>query len=231
MRLLLIRHAQTVANHEGRWQGHTDYPLSDLGHQQARHLARALAQAFERDGLTPTVLYSSPLGRAQATAGVISAALSRPITTFPELSEYDVGVFSARTWSELQTEHPDAVRDFAANRDWNAVPEAETLQSRGQRAARVIEYLLANHGDEDTVIGVTHGGFMQYLLAAVLGTRRVWGLRPENTSVFEFELTRSAHGETTDSPEGLSTYRCRILRFNDTTHLDGLAAPNGGDAD
>jgi len=49
--------------------------------------------------------------------------------------------------------------------------------------------------------------------------------------VFEFELTRSAHGETTDSPEGLSTYRCRILRFNDTTHLDGLTEPNGGDAD
>ena len=231
MRLLLIRHAQTTANHEGRWQGHADYPLSPLGQRQARCLADGLRGAFSDEGITPGTLYSSPLGRAQATAAALATAFSMPIKTFDDLSEYHVGVFSARTWAELEAEHPEVARAFAAKRDWNAVPEAETLQSRERRASAVVEHLLANHRSGETVLCVTHGGFLQYLLSAVLGTRRVWGVRPHNTAIFEFELTPEGHAETRASSQGLSTYRCRILKFNDTRHLDGLRDTTAGEAD
>ncbi len=231
MRLLLIRHAQTTANHEGRWQGHADYPLSATGRQQASSLANALRDEFMKDAITPTTLYSSPLGRAQATAASVSTAFSLPIKTLTDLSEYHVGIFSARTWAELEAEHPEAAQRFAAQRDWNTVPEAETVQSRAKRATTVIEHILGSHSEGDTVLCVTHGGFLQYLLAAVLGTRRVWGVRPENTAIFEFDLTPEAHAETTDSSEGLSTYRCRILRFNDTGHLHGLTRQGDPQAD
>ncbi|MEX0386057.1 histidine phosphatase family protein [Spiribacter onubensis] len=231
MRLLFIRHAQTTANHEGRWQGHTDTPLSTLGQQQARCLAEGLFTAFKEQGVQPGVIYSSPLGRAQATSAAIATAFSLPIKTLADLSEYHVGVFSARTWPELEAEHPAVARRFAAERDWNAVPEAETLQSRERRASAVVEYLLATHGAGDTVLCVTHGGFLQYLLSAVLDTRRIWGVRPHNTAIFEFELTPEGHAETRESPAGLSTYRCRILRFNDTQHLAGLADLKAGEAD
>ncbi|MEX0430413.1 histidine phosphatase family protein [Spiribacter insolitus] len=231
MRLLLIRHAQTTANHEGRWQGHSDYPLSALGQRQARCLADGLLSAFEAEGVTPGVIYSSPLGRAQATSAALASAFSLPIKTLADLSEYHVGVFSARTWAELEAEHPEVARQFAAKRDWNAVPEAETLQSRERRASAVVERLLADHRAGETVLCVTHGGFLQYLLSAVLGTRRIWGVRPHNTAVFEFELTPEGHAETRASSEGLSTYRCRILRFNDTQHLAGLTDTTAGEAD
>ena len=231
MRLLLIRHAQTTANHEGRWQGHADYPLSPLGQRQARCLADELSSAFEEEEVTPGVIYSSPLGRAQATSAPLATAFSLPIKTLADLSEYHVGVFSTRTWAEMEAEHPEVARQFAAERDWNAVPEAETLQSRARRASAVVERLLANHQAGETVLCVTHGGFLQYLLSAVLGTQRVWGVRPHNTAIFEFELSPEGHAETRESAAGLSTYRCRIIKFNDTGHLAGLTDTAAGQAD
>ncbi|MGD9891240.1 MAG: phosphoglycerate mutase family protein, partial [Dehalococcoidia bacterium] len=39
MRLVLIRHAESEGNAEGRFQGHRDYPLTSRGLAQARRLA------------------------------------------------------------------------------------------------------------------------------------------------------------------------------------------------
>ena len=65
--LLLIRHGQTQANLEGRVQGHSDAPLTELGQAQARAIAARLADD------RPAALYVSPLGRARATAEIIGA--------------------------------------------------------------------------------------------------------------------------------------------------------------
>ena len=40
MRLILIRHAQSVANAEGRWQGKMDYDLSEVGVDQSQRLQK-----------------------------------------------------------------------------------------------------------------------------------------------------------------------------------------------
>ena len=44
MRLLFVRHAESTANAEGRYQGHADFPLSDAGRLQARKLAERFPQ-------------------------------------------------------------------------------------------------------------------------------------------------------------------------------------------
>ncbi|RMG05211.1 MAG: histidine phosphatase family protein, partial [Acidobacteria bacterium] len=43
----LIRHGETDWNMQGRWQGHVDVPLNEIGYRQARLLANRLA----RDGV------------------------------------------------------------------------------------------------------------------------------------------------------------------------------------
>ena len=42
MKLLFIRHAQSVGNQEKRMQGHGEFELSEGGRQQAEKLARRL---------------------------------------------------------------------------------------------------------------------------------------------------------------------------------------------
>ena len=61
MRLLLIRHGESTANAEGRWQGHADFSLSERGRRESERLAERLA-AWPIDAL-----YTSPLRRARET--------------------------------------------------------------------------------------------------------------------------------------------------------------------
>ena len=60
MRLILIRHAQSVANAEGRWQGKMDFDLSEVGVDQSQRLLKR----FTDESIDPTHVYSSPLTRA-----------------------------------------------------------------------------------------------------------------------------------------------------------------------
>src|SRR3989338_5164460 len=61
MRLLLVRHAQTIENAEERFQGHIHGRLSRLGIRQTRLLADALKKE------TIDYFFGSPLGRARET--------------------------------------------------------------------------------------------------------------------------------------------------------------------
>ena len=70
-RLLVVRHAQSVWNAAGRWQGWSDAPLSELGVEQARQAGSALAAA----GTAPGAMASSDLARARRTAELIGAEL------------------------------------------------------------------------------------------------------------------------------------------------------------
>jgi broad specificity phosphatase PhoE len=73
MRLIFVRHAETTANAEGRFQGHADFSLSARGQAQAQ----LLKSRFLVEGLTPTHLYSSPLKRCAETAEIIGSPGAR----------------------------------------------------------------------------------------------------------------------------------------------------------
>ena len=68
-KLFLIRHGQSAGNAEGRFGGHSATPLSELGQEQARLTAKALAK--ESIG----AIYSSDLLRAVQTAEPLAKML------------------------------------------------------------------------------------------------------------------------------------------------------------
>jgi broad specificity phosphatase PhoE len=213
MRLIFVRHAETTANAEGRFQGHADYSLSARGQAQA-----LLLQArFVTEGLAPTHLYSSPLKRCAETAGIIASSWPE-VQYWEDLQEHDVGVLSGLTWDEAVVKYPKIDRELEESRQFAGIEGAEPLQDRRERGRRVAEGLIARHSDTDVVVAVSHGGILQHILSGLLGADRVWGLRISNTAVFEFGLDVdrwSMDGETR-----LTTAQNRILRFNDATHLD-----------
>ncbi len=102
-RLLIIRHAESEWNAQGRWQGQADPGLSELGRRQARAGASKLAGSIER-------IVSSDLQRAATTADIIAEVLSLgPVERVPALREIDVGEWSGLTSPEIEDRWPGAI--------------------------------------------------------------------------------------------------------------------------
>jgi broad specificity phosphatase PhoE len=109
--LVLIRHGETEWKRSGRWQGHADIPLPDLGRGQARRVAERLAREeppFDR-------VYASDFQCAFETATIIAARLRLPIHPLFELREMDVGAWSDLTSAEIRSQFPDQWQTYTAS--------------------------------------------------------------------------------------------------------------------
>jgi probable phosphoglycerate mutase len=202
-RILAIRHGETAWNVDTRIQGHIDIPLNDTGLQQARWLAKALA---ERDQVN--AIYASDLLRAHVTAQTIAQAVGQSVTAHPGLRERHFGDFQGRTFTEIEAELPDHAHHWRKRTpDWAPPGAGESLMTLRERVLATVDELAARHVGEQIVL-VAHGGVMDVLYRAAtrldVQAPRTWQL--PNTAVNRLLWT----------PEGLS-----LVGWADTTHLDG----------
>jgi len=157
-RLLLIRHGQTSWNASGRWQGHSDVPLSRLGRDQARAAARAVS-------VEPlAALYSSDLARAFGTARLVGEPHGLVPSPDARLRELDVGVWGGLTRAEIEARWPDALAAFDAGDPAARAPGGETRAELEGRVYAALDEIAARHTGA-TLAVVAHGG----VLAAVTG--------------------------------------------------------------
>ena len=213
MELVFVRHAESLGNAQGRWQGRQDSGLTDLGRRQAAKLG----ERFASEGFEPTHIYASPLSRTYETARIVSTAWDRAIAPWDDLMEIDVGVIEGKTWDEFVRDYPDVARGFDETRDWDRVPGAETLGERRGRARGAIERLVADHSNEDRVLAFTHGGIIQHLFAVLMDSERLWGMSVRNTALFDFTLDVERWHQ--DGIAMTNPTLWRINRFNDASHL------------
>ncbi len=158
----LVRHGRSVWNAAGRIQGQIDIDLDEIGLQQARRIADRL------EGEPIAAIYASPLLRAKATADAIAERFNLPVTPDPRLMEYDFGVISGMTWTEVTKRHP-VLADRWLEDPW-AVPVAGS-EGRVNFAARVMsamQDICAQYPTENIAV-VAHGGTFGIYLAAMLG--------------------------------------------------------------
>ncbi|WP_299415564.1 histidine phosphatase family protein [Acaryochloris sp. IP29b_bin.148] len=214
MKILLIRHAESLGNRQQQMSGQLNDPLSPHGVLQAQVLAQYLSQSW-----LPTHLYSSPLSRAMATADLLMAAhltLEDPLIVerAEALMEIHNGIFQGLTWLEAEQQYPQLCQQLMTSTDWIPIPEGETWQDCCDRTQNFLQTLYQSHAQTDQIWIVTHGGILQYLIAAILGTPVIWNISIKNTALFEFELNSAP-------PDPSCSQRCRILRFNQRPHLGG----------
>ena len=162
VRILLVRHGETVANVEGRWQGQTDSPLTERGLAQAR----LLAQALEDEPLE--AIFSSDLGRALATADVVASLHGLRVEPDVRLRELNVGQWTGRNRDEIQAMHPDQWRLWAERPAMARIPGGETLAAAQQRALTFFDQRMPAHPGQ-TVLVVTHGAVGQAVLVQAMG--------------------------------------------------------------
>ena len=99
--LVLIRHGQTAWNTAGRFRGRADIGLDETGFKQVEAL-----NAYLKDVPFESV-YSSPLKRVMQTAAPMAQAHGLEVTTAPELTDLDYGMWQGMKHSEAARLYPE----------------------------------------------------------------------------------------------------------------------------
>ncbi len=213
MKLLLIRHAESQGNHEGRLQGRREFPLTARGREQCQALAARMAT------LPVSAIYSSPIRRAYDTALVVAVQLGLEVTPEPRVQEYDFGDrLSGLTWPEIREKQPEIVKALTSNRsEFPLYPGEEGRGAFHQRVCAAIGDIAERHREDTAVVIVTHAGPIVVYVMNTLG--RGYG-RPvpfvvENASVTTVELNPAA------SPLVPPVI---LTSLNDTCHLQSSPA-------
>lgn len=182
-RLLLIRHGQSLANLQGRFAGHSDFPLTELGLRQAEATARYIAETYQVDAV-----YSSDLQRAYHTGLATANKLGLPITTDTQLREIFAGAWEGVLFSDLDLRYPEDIDGFRHNIGLSRCTEGESVAEMILRIRSAIDRIAEAHNGQ-TVAIACHGTPIRSLLWMAAGTpiehmqEIPW---PTNASVSEF---------------------------------------------
>ncbi|MCP4023638.1 MAG: histidine phosphatase family protein [Desulfobacteraceae bacterium] len=146
---ILVSHALTQWNIEGRIQGHTDVPLNHLGEKMSQWLANRL------DRETIHAIYTSDLKRAYQTARPTAKQKSIPIIQ-------DIRLREARTiFQERSGIYP--ILPFSKER--------ETKDDLYYRMDESLSEIALSH-DGQTVLVVSHGGSLDVFISRLLEKSR-----------------------------------------------------------
>lgn len=190
MQLYFIRHGQSTNNALYDRNGPLvdrsyDPDLTDIGRQQAKQLAHYLSHhsppGAPDNPFGITHVYSSLMIRAVDTAYEVASALGLPLYGWLDIHE-EGGLFlddeehgarigkAGRNRAAFEARCPNmVVPDVVGDAGWWNRPY-EPPDVRADRAQRVVNTLMHNHGGSaDCVAMVSHGGFYNWLLAALLG--------------------------------------------------------------
>ncbi|HBR56219.1 MAG TPA: hypothetical protein DEA22_01910, partial [Blastocatellia bacterium] len=190
-RLYLIRHGQSAGNAEGRFGGHGNTPLSQLGQKQAS----ATAEFLSSEGIT--AIYSSDLRRAVQTAEHLSRLTNIPIFESAAFRERNVGVLEGLTFEESRIRFP---RDYYAlvNRTVNhVIKKGESYRQLLRRAADKMNEILKEHQGERIAV-FSHTGAICYLTLHLMGairrdTKQTPWIITSNCGINRFEIRSRRH--------------------------------------
>ena len=199
MKLILVRHGESVGNFENRLQGQEDYPLTEQGRRQAVLTGRRLEK------LGATAVYSSHLLRARETAFVIGEHVGIEPSISEDLSEYHFGEMSGLTYAEIR-ERFGAI----ANPADRTYPGEEGRDNFFNRVTSTLWGIAAVHSQE-TVAVVSHGGPIALFCQSVLGLpyKRPMPFSIDNCSLNIIDASIT-------SPD---TRQAVLLHLNDICHL------------
>jgi broad specificity phosphatase PhoE len=165
-RFFLVRHGETEGESSIRYHGVTDVPLSELGREQMRFAARAIAG--HRSAVNFGKVFSSPLVRAFEGARIITG-VAASIVAVEEFAEVHFGLFEGLTADEIRERYPDHFAVWNADRlapDYT-YPEGESRASFAARVERGLERVLAiwkpARVDQDALL-VAHRGVIRAIV-------------------------------------------------------------------
>ena len=190
--LALVRHGQSLWNHENRFTGFVDVPLTEKGRAEARQAAESLKS------LTFDVAYTSALTRAQETLALILESLGQriPVIRDASLNERHYGDLqglnkedAAKRWGD------DQVKKWRRSYDIPP-PNGESLEMTAKRVLPFYERAISGDLRQGkNVLVVAHGNSNRSLVMKLdkLTGEQVVGLELATGVPLVYEL--SAEGD------------------------------------
>lgn len=155
MYLYLVRHGQSTGNERQLFFGTQDYPLTELGREQARQAADKLREVeFTR-------CLASPLSRAWDTAVICTEGRPAAPEACPALREQDMGALEGLTWGAAEARFGDRIGQLLGDWFHTTPPEGESPSQMLRRVAGCVDALLDR--GEDT-LAVAHNGSLSLIL-------------------------------------------------------------------
>ncbi len=182
--ILVLRHGETTWNRAGRFQGALDSPLTARGRAQAKAMGALLARHLADPGRFRA--FTSPQGRAVATADRVLAPLGLVPAQDARLAEAGFGDWQGLGWQEIAAGWPEMARRAEEEPFfWQfEAPGGESLTALRQRVTAFLDDLpgpaiLVTHGLTSRVLrGVWLGLAEPDLPALEDGQGVVFHLRP-----------------------------------------------------
>ncbi|MDP4127253.1 MAG: histidine phosphatase family protein [Bacillota bacterium] len=201
-RFILVRHGETVWNHEGRYQGQIDTPLSPVGLKQGQLVAEALKS------IPIDAAYASPLSRSYETAVMCANFHGLEVSKDNRLLEINHGKWEGLYASEIEEIYPDLLKRWRTTVVDVQMPEGECIEDVRKRAMEAFKELAEKHRGE-TVLVVAHDAVNKAVLCDILEIEQshFWQMKQDNTCINVFEFDKG---------------KWRLVLMNSTIHLGFL---------
>jgi 2,3-bisphosphoglycerate-dependent phosphoglycerate mutase len=178
MRLIIIRHGESLDNKRKVFQGQSDSSLSNLGIAQAKKLAKRLKDEKIDE------IYSSDLIRAKQTAEEILKYHKDSVLVLDQR-------IRERHFGELQGKPHSTITN------WEDLPKSvETERAMLGRVEEFFNDLYSKHKDK-TVLVVCHGGVKRRFFELFFtGSEKIKEFeKAKNTSITEYKINESGNHE------------------------------------
>jgi 2,3-bisphosphoglycerate-dependent phosphoglycerate mutase len=153
MKILFIRHGESVDDIEDRYGGWADFDLTEKGKRQVAESAKKISSLNEKF----EVILSSPLKRALQAGKIISDQLDIEVEVFEYLKERNLnGILSGMVRSEAKIKYQDQVKKHESYEYVDGSERTEDMNERVKTAIRII--LTMKH---NSLVAVTHGLFLK----------------------------------------------------------------------
>ena len=182
MKLVLLRHAETKANADNKYIGHSNSEYTEKGMKQIENILKFLSkESYDR-------IYSSPLPRALKLAEMISYQLNCELIIENSLKEMNFGIFEGKNYQEAMSEYKDEWKKWTDDYINHRIPDGECYLDLHQRVTTFIDSLgdtLVNNETTDSIhptniensametkqrsfLLLTHGGIIQTIITYLL---------------------------------------------------------------
>ncbi|NBI06486.1 histidine phosphatase family protein [Senegalia massiliensis] len=158
MKLILLRHPETIANSKKVYIGQTESKYTDRGRDQFDKIVNN----FDYD---VDCIYTSPMTRCKIIAKSISEKIDTKLDIVENINELNFGIFENKNYKQVEKLYPNEWRNWIVDYINYAIPEGESLRDLYTRVEEFLNILKKKDGK---YLLVTHGGVIQTIIALLL---------------------------------------------------------------